>query len=146
MTLAKGNELVLLIQQIADLEWAKSAFSCPTYSVGNKKITEDRSSEPPYSSFRFKTEDPVLMQKLMESVDSYSGKVKWVMVGHDRITLPGRNWTICPKLTLDVEAQAESMGCTTSQYFKENMPEFGPTAYADMLNLVRYVDDALSQK
>ncbi|MEI2453737.1 hypothetical protein [Lysobacter firmicutimachus] len=137
--LAKGDEIVSLLREVSELDWARNSFSRVVYRAAQGEVAEDRSAEPPYTSFRFKSEQPGLLEALGRAVKSYTGKVDWVLVSHDRSPSAGINWTICPKLTVGLDAEIRSSGLTVQQYFRERMPEFGVSAYEDMVDFVAYL-------
>lgn len=142
--LAKGNEIVNLLSSLSQLDWARNSLSQVTYRTAQGEVTEDRSAEPPFTSFRLKFEQPEFLENLSRAVKSYAGKVEWVLISHDRSPSAGVNWTICPKLTVDLNAEIKECGVTVQQYFRERMPEFGILAYEDMVDLVAHLNQSLA--
>lgn len=137
--LASGDELVSLLEEFAELEWAKCEYRAPKIVTNESSLIEDRSTLPPYTVFRLRTETPYFIKKLCAAVETYSGKVTWTVIKHDRSPLPGTNWAICPQALVDAEDAAFRMGVPVSRYFKEHFPLFGAAAYQDMLGLVSYL-------
>jgi hypothetical protein len=130
--LAKGNEIVKLLTENSDLVWVRNSFSQVSYTDEKGRQSEDRSSEPPFTSFRFRSEESNLLEAIREAVRTYSGKIEWILISHDRSPLPGVNWTICPKLTIDFKDEINLSRQTVQHYFRDRMPEFGVSAYEDM--------------
>ena len=94
---------------------------------------------PPYVSFRFVADESGVVDKLQAAIDSYKGKVKWVMVAHQREGLPGINWMICPRRIQEASSLAKNFDMTAGQYLAETEPEFGPIAYDDFAKLEEYL-------
>lgn len=133
------NVLFSFIEQLSDLEWGKKQSRYPDSWIENRFQRVDHSGHPPYCSFRFAKEDPHLIACLKLAVDSYKGRVEWVMVGREREHLPGINWMICPKRYWEVWDVALSKGISAGQYMAEHEPDFGPVAYEDMHGLARHI-------
>jgi len=137
--LANGNEIINLLLGFSELDWAKFESRMVKIEIRNGVIEEDRSTHPPYSSFRLKHEDTQLLEALSRAVITYSGAIEWVLVSHSRSPLPGTNWCICPKEVELKRPLAVQQGITVSQYFITNSPSFGPKAYEDMLPLAEHM-------
>jgi hypothetical protein len=131
--------LLNLIDQLGRLEWKKKQTRYPSSWIENRFQRVNYSGYPPYCSFRFLNEDSTLIANLKSAVVSYGGKVEWVMVGHERGTLPGTNWMICPKRYWEVRGAAESAGVSTGQYMAEHEPCLGPLAYEDLIGLTNHI-------
>jgi hypothetical protein len=136
---ANGKELLDFIVSLGELEWAR--FENRFFKgIPEARIEpEDRSSRPPYTQFRFKLEDPQVVDKLKRIVASYSGELSWVMTAHDRTPLPGTNWMICPRIVEDRREEASKLKMTVAAFFEQRFPEFGPKAYCDLLGLVEHI-------
>lgn len=106
MQMANGNELLNLLEEYAELEWRKYETRNPTFTIRNIIKTEDRSSHPPFTSFRLKNDDGKLIQCLDEAIREYSGEIEWVLERHDRTPLKGTNWCVCPKVMLDTKEKS----------------------------------------
>lgn len=140
--LADGDELCRVIEQVAELEWRKFQARLVEIVLKTGEIhREDNSRIPPFTSFRFKDEDPALVEKLRSAVANYKGTVTWHMFGHQRLTLPGTNWIIRP--TFVEEVISEAGGEDWGSYIVERYPGFAPIAYADLLGLTKYVRASL---
>ena len=142
--LANGSEILDLLKGKSELDWARNSFSQVAYSTAEGEVTEDRSSEPPYTSFRFKSDQSELLEVIKHALSCYKGRVEWALFAHDRSPSVGINWTICPKLTVDLDAEIRRSGLTVQQYFKTQAPEFGVLAYEDMVDLVAFLRQAFA--
>ncbi len=146
MKLAIGDELLNVIEQVATLEWRK--FQARTVKIELKNggaIQEDHTLLPPYTSFRFESEDNALISKLQSAIQSYKGVVEWRMTGHERHTMHGINWVIRPAFVDEMQAAADASGApSVGQYIAEHYPAFGPAAFEDLLLLTDYVRQRLS--
>lgn len=138
-----GRELLELVEQLGELEWARFESRRPTITTRFSTTVEDRSTHPPYASFRFKTESAELIQRLQAAVSSYRGAIAWVMSGHDRAPLPGTNWVIQPKFAADAFEKASELRLPQWRYMQEGFPEFGPVCYEDLLPFVEHVRRSL---
>jgi hypothetical protein len=134
-----GRELLGLVEQLGELEWAKFETRQPTIETRFSITVEDRSTHPPYASFRFKVESLDLIQRLQAAVSSYRGPISWVMSSHSRAPLPSTNWIIQPKLAADSEEKASEFGLPLWRYMKENFPTYGPACYQDLPVFVEHV-------
>jgi hypothetical protein len=137
--IAEGNELLEFVKTLGDLEWAKFQARRPVIVMEGSTTVEDRSAHPPFTSFRFKNEDDAVIRKLQWVIAAYHGQVAWKMVHHDRSPLLGKNWTISPQVVEDLREEASSLGVPVWTICAQRMPEFGPTAYRDLLRLVEHV-------
>jgi hypothetical protein len=104
-----GRELLELIEQLGDLEWARFEARQPTFTTRLSTTVEDRSTHPPYASFRFKAESSELIQRIQAAVLSYEGPIAWSMSSHVRAPLPGTNWVIQPKFAADSVEKASQL-------------------------------------
>lgn len=137
----QGRELLEFIEQLGDVAWAKFESRRPIIATaGRSPMIEDRSARPPYTSFRFQSENAEVIDKLRKGVEGYRGAVEWVMQGHRREEFPGTtNWIIQPKKVADIRAAASSENLTDSQYMERFQPEFGPVAYFDLPPLAHHL-------
>lgn len=147
MNPTEGRELLDFIDTLDEVVWAKFEARRPTFSFKNTApFSEDRSAKPPYTSFRFKNDNPELLEKLQLAVSEYKGQVEWSMSGHKRESLPGTNWLICPTRLLQIESIALSANLTPGDYMAQHEPKFGPVAYDDMRGLVQYLRRVMSSR
>ena len=121
--------------EIAYLDWAKNSSSKVTLKTKLGESIEDRSNSPPYTSFRFKSDQPEIIKSISKALQNYNGKIEWVLTFHDRSPLPGINWTICPKLVLEKTSEAKKLNIDVNEYFRRELPEFGTLAYEDLIDL-----------
>lgn len=138
--LIKNEEgrLLNLINCLSALAWQKYQQRFPFGETG----IEDRSSFPPFISFRFEKEDPDVVKRLLTAVSQYSGAVEWMMVSHNRMELPGVNWMICPKKAFELREKAwKEEGIDVYKYLAIHEPNFGPVAYQDLLLFTKYMYD-----
>lgn len=139
-----GDELCLVIEQFAELEWRKFRSSSSAIVLRTGTFTADNSKLAPYTSFRFRHEDAELIARLMSAVDTYQGAIAWHMSGHQRLALPGKNWVIRPLFVEQVQEKTEAgQGQDAYAYIAENYPDFARTAYFDLPNLADHVRKAL---
>lgn len=142
----QGRELLNVIEKIGTLAWYKFQTRYPLIEIKNKpKFTEDRSSYPPYTSFRFEHEDANIIQLLQNAIDSYDGKVEWVLHGQKKEYGSGINRVILPKKLHDAKEKANAEGVAVGKYMAENQPNFGPVAYEDLINLAEHVKIVLKK-
>lgn len=133
------GQLLNLINGLSELEWRKFQSRHVKVMNGDRLEEVDRSSWPPFISFRFKNEDHLLVDKLTYAVQSYKGHITWTLVAHQRDGLPGVNWMICPKAMWEVRDFALQSGVSAGQYMSEHQPDFGLSAYEDLKGLTRYM-------
>ncbi|MBN0024012.1 hypothetical protein JTL70_35110, partial [Pseudomonas aeruginosa] len=79
-------------------------------------VIKDQSSHPPMVWFRFIQEDPAIISRLRVAIESYQGRVKWVLDEHKRVNLPGTNWGIVPSRLLEVWDLARALDLAPNQY------------------------------
>ena len=143
-SLPHGDELCLVIEQFAELEWRKFRSSSSAIALRTGVFTADNSKLAPYTSFRLRHEDAQLIAKLISAIDTYQGAIAWHMSGHKRLTLPGTNWVIRPLFVEQVQAKIEAgQGQDVYEYIAENYPDFARTAYFDLPNLADHVRKTL---
>jgi hypothetical protein len=133
------GELLNVLHDISPLEWRKYQQRYPEVRVGNSFEREDRSGYPPYIAFRFENENDEVVSKLRVVVESYRGKMVWMLVGHKRYGLPGTNWMIGPARLWEISEVASKLNMTQGQYLSQQEPRVGPNAYDDLGGLVEHV-------
>ncbi|WP_143178215.1 hypothetical protein, partial [Pseudomonas aeruginosa] len=79
------------------------------------------------------------------TIESYQGRVKWVLDEHKRVNLPGTNWGIVPSRLLEVWDLARALDLAPNQYMAKYEPEFGPIAYEDIIDLAEHVRRAFPE-
>ncbi len=142
-TLMHGRELLDLIEKLGAIAWGRFEARYPKFVIkGQEPWSEDRSTHPPWTSFRFVDESPEIIGKLKSSVSNYKGKIEWIMYGFNKEN-GETNWTICPKHLRDMQEVASSVGMYTWKYMAEYEPEFGPLAYEDLLGLCVHIREQL---
>lgn len=137
---AEEGQLLNLLDRLGELEWRKFQSRRVKVVTEGHQEEVDRSSWPPFISFRFKNEDQLLIDKLQNAVQVYKGYVTWIMVAHQRDDLPGINWMICPKAMWEVRELALQGGVSAGQYMAENQPDFGSSAYDDLKGLTQHME------
>ncbi|WP_143266380.1 hypothetical protein [Paraburkholderia caledonica] len=141
--LANGDELLHVIEMIAELEWRKfQAREVEVVLKSGEIYREDNSRIPPFTSFRFKNESAEQVSAIDSAVIGYAGSIAWQMSAHSRISLPGRNWLIRPAFVNQMAIEAGN-GMDVGRYIAENFPHFAAVAYADLLGLAKHVRNAL---
>lgn len=140
MSSTEGRELLDFIDTLDEVVWAKFEARKPTFTFKNAPpYSEDRSTKPPYTSFRFKKDNPDVISKLRLAITEYKGRIEWTITGRRRENLPGTNWLICQKRLLEIEPIALAANVPPGDYMAQHEPEFGAAAYDDMSNLVLYL-------
>jgi hypothetical protein len=141
LSLASGDELFLVIQEFAEIEWRKYRQRIVEVKMKNGTLLrEDHSQLPPYTTVRFRSEDKNFLEKLKSAVESYEGKVKWSFIGHERLTLPGINWVVTPTFVDALKIEAVRTGSRdVDHYIEQHYPELALAAYADLLGLAEHV-------
>lgn len=105
---------------------------------------EDRSARPPATSFRFKNEDPNIIELLQKAIDSYKGMLQWVMDGQKKEYGHGINWVIYPKHVPEMKNKSIKVyKLPVEKYMAEYEPDFGPLAYDDLKSLTQHVRSVL---
>lgn len=144
MLIREGRELLVVIEKLGPLEWQRFESRYPTFNFkGQKEFSEDRSSYPPYTSFRFENEDPKIIDILQYAVETYKGKIEWIMYGKKKEYGSGTNRVILPKVFHDNTEKALNMNMALGQYMSKYQPDFGPVAYEDLVGLTEHVKEVL---
>ena len=145
LQLANGDELCCVIERVADLEWRRFQARVVVIALKTGEIyREDNSKFPPFTSIRFKSENPELITKLKSAIASYNGEVEWQIFSHERLTLSGVNWIIRPTFVGQIISETKGDDSHDwGKYVAEHYPDFAPIAYADLLRLAEHVRKAL---
>jgi hypothetical protein len=138
--LGTGEELLKFVESLGTLVWRKYQQRFVQVWKNNKFEIVDRISYPPFASFRFEKEDPIIISNLKNAVHSYKGAVIWVVGEHKRSPLPDSNWIICPKHVWELNEITLPEFKSSGEYIAEREPEFGPVAYNDMLFLIAHLN------
>lgn len=136
--------LVLLdaIEKIGEFSWRKyrSLFSQVWVVDHFEEVSNERM--PPYVSFRFLNENAFAIEKLKFIIFKYRGSVEWAIRKHERINLPGVNWSILPKAALDMESEIGS-SLLADKYWRDKNSDFFIPAYEDMFGLANFINSQI---
>ncbi|HHM9107972.1 TPA: hypothetical protein ACRNR3_005661 [Pseudomonas aeruginosa] len=141
----ESSSLLELIEALGETEWRKCVNSQFVNKERGEWVVKDQSSHPPRVWFRFIQEDPAIISRLRVAIESYQGRVKWVLDEHKRVNLPGTNWGIVPSRLLEVWDLARALDLAPNQYMAKYEPEFGPIAYEDIIDLTEHVRRAFPE-
>lgn len=85
------KETVLLdfIESLGTLEWRRYQSRIQDEWVNDHFEKVDRSKYPPFTSFRFKEENPEVVVLLEEAIKSYKGVVQWSMISKKKNMVQG---------------------------------------------------------
>jgi len=146
LQLVNGDELCRVIEQVTELEWRRfQAREVVVVLKTGEVYQEDHSKLPPFTSVRFKNENPEFIAKLKLAIATYKGDVEWHMFGHQRLTLPGTNWIIRPTFVDQlISKMKDDSPQDSGSYVAEHYPDFAPAAYADLLGLADHVRKILA--
>jgi|MedtruStandDraft_1076414.scaffolds.fasta_scaffold00649_5 hypothetical protein len=135
------KETVLLdfIESLGALEWRRYQSRIQDEWVNDHFEKVDRSKYPPYTSFRFKEENPEVVVLLEEAIKSYKGAVQWSMISQKKEYGSGVNRCILPKYIEELSKKMESGTHAINEYVSEYSPDFGPMAYDDLQSLTKHV-------
>ncbi|MBW7981805.1 hypothetical protein [Enterobacillus tribolii] len=141
MQVEKGRELISVIEKLGEIEWQRCHSRYPVFRFKDQKeFTEDRSTRPPATSFRFKNEDPQIINLLQHAINSYKGKLQWIMDSQKKEYGSGINRVIYPKHVHDMKHKAiQIYKMPVEKYMALYEPEFGPIAYDDLVDLTKHV-------
>ncbi|MEY0978891.1 hypothetical protein AB7196_23400 [Providencia rettgeri] len=151
----QGGELILVIRKYIDIEWNRTSrrfvkkYIDPTNFIDGELYVADTINELPSTIFRPIDErnhqDFIAILKAV--VESYHGKIDWVLAGRQKTNTPEYNWGVEPAILRDprVIDESKKLSLTTKKYLAEQMPELGPVAYADLINLAKHVDKYLEK-
>lgn len=141
MNTSNGKELYDVISKLGDIEWRRIPSRYPTFKFKNTpEFSEDRSSRPPATSFRFSNENDEIIDLLEKSVNSYNGLLKWILISQKKEFGKGVNRCILPEYVNDKRNIAWSeCQLAADKYMEKYEPDFGPKAYEDLVGLARHV-------
>ena len=134
----EGFELLALVENYGEVEWRKYESRYPRILINNEPVTDWNSEAPPFTCFRFKGDQPELTEELKKAVESYQGKLQWVMKGHVRRDKT-INWIIHPKAVDDLLETALEQKISKTECVEKYMPGFAQPAFDDQLNLVEHI-------
>ncbi|WP_272525757.1 MULTISPECIES: hypothetical protein [unclassified Providencia] len=151
----QGGELILVIRKYIDIEWNRTSrrfvkkYIDPTNFIDGELYVADTINELPSTIFRPIDErnHQDFIAILKAAVESYHGKIDWVLAGRQKTNTPEYNWGVEPAILRDprVIDESKKLSLTTKKYLAEQMPELGPVAYADLINLAKHVDKYLEK-
>lgn len=142
---ANGDELCKVIEEFSELEWRRFQMREIKVKLRNGDIyQQDNSTFPPFTSVRFKKENTEFVEKLKKAVEGYQGNLVWKMFSHQRMSEPNVNWVIRPAIVDQVidAAGGQDIG-NWQRYMSDHSPDFALKAYADFLELAKYVREEL---
>lgn len=140
-----GHEVADTIEKFVELDWRRSRARIVDVRLKDGGIyREDHSSYFPFTTVRFKHDDPDVIALLQSAVASYDGNVKWDMRGHKRTSLPGVNWVIEPVYVHAFRPAAEKEDVGVDKYISVNHPGLALKAYEDLPELARVVENRLA--
>lgn len=133
-----------LILECSPLEWAKSSTRYVNSVIDGREVIEDRSSTPPFISFRLPPGGQDLARTIKNAVESYAGAIDWVVAQHEREPRPGINYSIYPKFVDDIARNATEEGVNPIAYCRTHMPEMGAAAHDDLRGLLSHMRSQLA--
>lgn len=141
MNTSNGKELYDVISKLGDIEWRRIPSRYPTFKFKNTpEFSEDRSSRPPATSFRFSNENDEIITLLEKAVNSYNGMLKWVLISQKKEFGKGFNRSILPEYVNEKRNFAWSkFQLAVDKYMEKYEPDFGPIAYEDLVGLAMHV-------
>jgi len=140
----REGALLNVIEKFGPLVWRKYQQRYPRVWVRDHAEIEDRSSFPPYLSFRFQNERPEVIEILKELISTYEGDVRWGLEPHFRESLSGTNWLIAPEDVIRMRTALENDSITVYEFFSKEYPLFGPVAYRDLDRLTIHFENFLN--
>lgn len=138
-------ELLDFLNSLSSLAWRKFQKKRVQLWRGGKLEVADCSAFPPFFSFRFRTENSELIQKLRLAVSSYEGQVSWILAEHKRIGLPGTNFIICPTEYWKIKEKDEGESVSVGERMANENPLFGLSARSDIGKLKEHLKKNLIQ-
>lgn len=151
----QGDELLLVIRKYLVLEWVhysrrfKKTFIDPTNIIDGKLCVIDTINELPSTNFRPVDErnQQDFISLLKHAIESYRGKIDWVLTGRQKTDTPEYNWGIEPAILhkQQIIDEAKKLNLTSKEYLAQKMPELGAVAYDDLVNLAKHVDSYLAR-
>ncbi|MEQ1963120.1 hypothetical protein ABLB69_08085 [Xenorhabdus khoisanae] len=145
MSTSNKTERVLLdlISKLGPLEWKRYQQRYPDMWMNGHFEPTDHSSYPPFTSFRFKNEDPKIIKILEYALASYKGKYQWVMISQKKEYGTGINRCILTKYIKELRENTDEIH-KVDEYVARHEPDFGPLAYDDLINLTEHVKTVLN--
>lgn len=143
MDINDGSILLNFISKLDELEWKKYQQRYPYTFIDNQLKKVDHSSYPPFTSFRFKNENLKVINMLNQAINSYQGDVEWVLTSTKREYRNGVNHCILTKYVHDMKEsmkKTNKVNIPIDSYISEIMPQFGPVAYNDLINLAKHIE------
>jgi hypothetical protein len=136
---APEGRLLNLLHEISPLAWRRfNQRYLKSWIRGEFRVV-DRSVFPPGVYFRFENEDERVVKNLKNSIESYSGKISWVLSGRQRDSLPGVNWAIYPKRIDEVKKVSANIGISPREYVAIFEPVISIDAYNDIESLESHI-------
>ncbi|WP_153065821.1 hypothetical protein [Achromobacter xylosoxidans] len=135
---AREGIILNFIEKMGPLAWRKYQQRYPHVWVKDHSEIEDRSSFPPYISFRFQKEQAGVIATLRNLISTYEGELRWVLEPHFRENLPGTNWLIAPGDVIAMRPALKNNSITVYEFFAKEHPLFGPVAYLDLDGLAMH--------
>lgn len=141
MNKSNGRELYDVISKLGEIEWRRIPSRYPSFKFKNMpEFSEDRSSVPPATSFRFANENDEVIILLGKAVKSYHGALKWILISQKKEYGKGTNRCILPEYVNKKRDYAWSeFQLTIDKYMEKYEPDFGPVAYEDLVGLASHV-------
>ncbi|AIR62533.1 hypothetical protein LH23_18285 [Cedecea neteri] len=141
MNTSNGKELYDVISKLGDIEWRRIPSRYPSFKFkSTPEFSEDRSSRPPATSFRFSNENDQIIALLEKAVNSYCGILKWTLISQKKEFGEGVNRCILPEYVNKKRDFAWSeFQLTADKYMEKYEPDFGPIAYEDLVGLAMHV-------
>lgn len=139
MDIKDGSILLNFISKLEELEWKKYQQRYPYILIDNKLKKIDHSSYPPFTSFRFKNENLKVINILNQAINSYQGDVEWILISTKREYCDGVNHCILTKYVQDMK-EINKITVPIDSYISKIMPQFGPIAYNDLINLTKHIE------
>lgn len=143
MDINDGSILLKLISKLGDLEWKKYQNRYPYILINNKLEIIERSSYPPFTSFRFKNEKEKIIEMLTQAISSYQGDIDWVLISTKREYGKGINYCVLTKYVQDKKEEmkkTDQIIYSVDSYIAKNIPQFGPVAYNDLVDLTKHIE------
>lgn len=143
MDINDGSILLKLISKLGVLEWKKYQNRYPYILINNKLEIIERSSYPPFTSFRFKNEKAKIIEMLTQAISSYQGDIDWVLISTKREYGKGINYCVLTKYVQDKKEEMKKTNkimYSVDSYIAKNIPQFGPVAYNDLVGLTKHIE------
>ncbi|MEO5969823.1 MAG: hypothetical protein ABIQ95_07830 [Bdellovibrionia bacterium] len=146
-----GAEVIQVIESLGELAWNRMSTIDMTdlrTIVRSMKIhgRDNFRTEPSFTSWRYKNPNPRIEQLIVEAVNTFRGKVEWVI--HVKET-GNRNWLIETRRCRETREAKEfdlSKFPTTESYLESIDPQFGMTAAEDVPNLAEHIKNYVQKR